>query len=162
MIAIAFSCDAQNFPTFKARSFEEMMAPFVAYRQHFDECANKINSLYEYLTKAEMFINKEDDPNTWEIYSVLHDAVIEEGNKLFENGTSMYTMRNINALSVKCRQFMNQLMAAYERRNRLAEAQSIRLRNERGLTCDQYYIEISIDEFLDGSTPTVNYQYSQQ
>ena len=140
---------------YRGMTFDEMMKPLLLYRNFFDECNNQLIALMESAQEIEPYIDRNKDPNTWNRYTAYYNSVVNEYNNINQRGTNQNTRSNIANLRRRFSE-INSIIAAYNRRADLANAQYHRLRstNQR---CDRYYSEISLDEFLDGKTPVVNY-----
>ncbi len=143
---------------YKARSFDDMVAPFIMVQKFQEECLNSLVTLLDQLKQAEQFISEEKDPNTWNKYENCYNSIVDEHNSIVKNGTNQSTRNNISNLKMKSSSLLADIRAAYERRNRLSNDQYARLRAVDGLTCSRYFSDISIDEFMNGNTPTVTYQ----
>ena len=126
---------------YKARSFDDMVAPFIMVQKFQEECLNSLVTILDQLKQAEQFISEEKDPNTWNKYENCYNSIVDEHNSIVKSSSLLADIR-----------------AAYERRNRLSNDQYARLRAVDGLTCSRYFSDISIDEFMNGNTPTVTYQ----
>lgn len=139
-----------NFP-----SYSDMMAPLIAYQQFYNECLEKLSNLLENTESIEGYIDKTKDPQCWQQYVNYYNAVINEYNNIQKNGTDTGTRNRINSLRRDFK-IINSIVNAYNRRTQLSESQFLRLRstNER---CDKFYSDMSLDDFLDGKTPTITY-----
>ena len=162
---IVVGTNAQNIVVnarFKARSFDEMAAPLLMIRQFQQECLSNLEALAEQTEQAECFISEDKDPVTWKEYVGCYNSIIDEYNSILKKGTNTGTRKAISDLRRQSSSFITRVKAAYDRRNRLSNDQYARLRAIDGLTCDRFFSDISIDEFMDGKTPTVIYQSKEE
>lgn len=140
---------------FRPYSYDEMVAPLQAYQQFYNQCLGRLSNLLENAETIEEYIDKNKDPECWRRYTNYYNSVVNEYNSIRNNGTNQGTRNRISNLE---REFkvINSLGNAYNRRADLSNTQFQRIRstNER---CDRYYSDMSLDEFLDGKTPSVTY-----
>ncbi len=147
---------------YKAMSFDEMAAPLLMAKKFQEECLNSLETLAEQTEQAEQFISKENDPKTWSTYADCYNSIIDEYNSVLKKGTGQNTRKNISELKRRSSALLASIRAAYDRRNRLANDQYARLRSVDGLMCSRYFSDISIDEFMNGNTPSVTYQTREE
>lgn len=161
---LAISANAQIVVNsrFKARSYDEMVAPLLMAQRFQQECLNNLDALAEQTEQAEQFISEEKDPATWEVYADCYNSIIDEYNSILKNGTNQGTRRAISDLRRQSSSLLASIKAAYDRRNRLSNDQYARLRAVDGLMCNRFFSDISIDEFMNGKTPTVTYQTREE
>lgn len=164
MAFISINTDAQLVinSQFKAMSFDEMMAPVLMAQKFHQECLDNLESLAEQAEQAEQFISKEKDPVTWKSYADCYNSIIDEYNSILENGTNQNTRNHISELRRRSSSLLTSIRAAYDRRNRLANDQYARLKAVDGLMCSRFFSDISIDEFMNGNTPSVTYQTREE
>ena len=149
---LAISANAQIVVNsrFKSMTFDEMAAPLIMAQRFQQECLNNLDALAEQTEQAEQFISEEKDPATWEVYADCYNSIIDEYNSILKNGTNQGSS------------LLASIKAAYNRRNRLSNDQYARLRAVDGLMCNRFFSDISIDEFMNGKTPTVTYQTREE
>ena len=147
---------------FKARSYDEMVAPLLMVQRFHQECLDNLDALAEQTEQAEQFISKEKDPATWKVYADCYNSIIDEYNSILKNGTNQGTRKAISDLRRQSSSLLASIKAAYDRRNRLSNDQYARLRSVDGLMCNRFFSDISIDEFMNGKTPTVTYQTREE
>ena len=156
VLSLTFGVNAQTITSkFRPLSYDEMMAPIVAAQNFHNQCCESLIGLMDAAEKIEPYINKEKDPITWRRYADYYNSIVDEYNRINKNGTNQRTRSNINNLR-KNFSIINGIGNAYNKRNELAEHQYRRI---QAIHCnpDRLYIDISLDEFLDGKTPSVNY-----
>lgn len=162
LFAIFISCNANAQSVidshYKPFTFDEMAAPLLMAQRFQKECLNALETLAEKTEQAEQFVNEEKDPATWREYANCYNSIIDEYNSILKNGTSQKTRKNISKLQRQSSSLLTCIKSAYNRRNSLAKDQYARLNAVKGLTCDRFYSDISIDEFMNGKTPSVTYQ----
>lgn len=141
---------------FRPFSYDEMVAPLQAVTNFHNQCCETLIGLMENAEQIEPYINKENDPITWKRYADYYNSIVDEYNRINKNGTNQGTRGRINDLKRNFSKVINGIGNAYNRRNELAnnQYQRVRATNEK---CNRWYAEISLDEFLDGKTPTVSY-----
>lgn len=161
---LAISANAQIVVNsrFKSMTFDEMAAPLIMAQRFQQECLNNLDALAEQTEQAEQFISEEKDPATWEVYADCYNSIIDEYNSILKNGTNQGTRRAISDLRRQSSSLLASIKAAYDRRNRLSNDQYARLRAVDGLMCNRFFSDISIDEFMNGKTPTVTYQTREE
>lgn len=161
---LAISANAQIVVNsrFKPMTFDEMAAPLIMAQRFQQECLNNLDALAEQTEQAEQFISKEKDPTTWKVYADCYNSIIDEYNSILKNGTNRGTRKAISDLRRQSSSLLASIKAAYDRRNRLSNDQYARLRAVDGLMCNRFFSDISIDEFMNGKTPTVTYQTREE
>lgn len=161
---LAISANAQIVVNsrFKSMTFDEMAAPLIMAQRFQQESLNNLDALAEQTEQAEQFISEEKDPATWEVYADCYNSIIDEYNSILKNGTNQGTRRAISDLRRQSSSLLASIKAAYDRRNRLSNDQYARLRAVDGLMCNRFFSDISIDEFMNGKTPTVTYQTREE
>ncbi len=160
---VAISTKAQYVNSqFKALSYDEMVAPLLMYQRFVQKCLDDLESLAEQTEQAEQFVNEEKDPVTWKMYADCYNSIIDEYNSISKNGTNKGTTRIISDLRRQSSSLLACIKSAYDKRNRLASEQYARLKALDGLMCDRFFSDISIDEFMNGKTPTVTYQTREE
>lgn len=147
---------------FKPRTLGEMLSPLLMIQQFQQECLDKLESLLERTEQAEQFISKERDPATWRVYADCCNSIVNEYNSILRNGTGPSTRRVISDLRTRSSSLLTSIKSAYDRRNRLSGDQYARLRADDRLMCDRFFSDISLDEFMNGQTPTVTYQNREE
>lgn len=157
-LAIGANAQIVTNSRYKAMSFDEMAAPLLIYQRFYQECLDKLEALAEQTEQAEQFISKDKDPATWKVYADCYNSIINEYNSIVKNGTNQGTRKAISDLTRQSSSLLAGIKAAYDRRNRLSNDQYARLRATDGLTCNRFFSDISIDEFMNGKTPIVTYQ----
>ena len=164
MIFICINAAAQYVVDshYKAMSFDEMAAPLIMAKKFQEECLNSLETLAEQTEQAEQFISKDNDPKTWSAYADCYNSIIDEYNSILKQGTSQSTRKNISELRRHSSALLASIKSAYDRRNRLANDQYARLKAVDGLMCSRFFSDISIDEFMNGNTPTVTYQNREE
>ena len=143
-------------------TFDEMAAPLIMAQRFQQECLNNLDALAEQTEQAEQFISKEKDPTTWKVYADCYNSIVNEYNSILKNGTNRGTRKAISDLRRQSSSLLASIKAAYDRRNRLSNDQYARLRAVDGLMCNRFFSDISIDEFMNGKTPTVTYQTREE
>ena len=161
---LAISANAQIVVNsqFKPMTYDEMAAPLIMAQRFHQECLNNLDALAEQTEQAEQFISKEKDPTTWKVYADCYNSIIDEYNSILKNGTNQGTRKAISDLRRQSSSLLASIKAAYDRRNRLSNDQYARLRAVDGLMCNRFFSDISIDEFMNGKTPTVTYQTREE
>lgn len=141
---------------FKPLSYDEMVAPLQMVANFHRECSQTLVSLMENAESIESCINKDADPLTWKRYADYYNSIVDEYNRIQKNGTNQGTRGRIAELRRNYSRVINGIGNAYNRRNELAnnQYQRVRATNEK---CSRWFSEISLDEFLDGRTPSVTY-----
>ena len=157
LISIAAEAQIAINAQFKARSFNDLAAPYIMYKKFYDECIDTLDNLLEQVKQAEEYISEDKDPLTWCEYVSCYDAIVNEYNSIQTGGTDQNTRSNISRLRKRSTSLLTSIKAAYNKRNMLANEQYNRLRSVEGLTCDRFYSDMSIDNFINGSIPYVNY-----
>lgn len=137
----------------EAQSLEEMLL----YREAYYKCENALQTMLNNLGQLEEYIDKNKDPQYWEMYSDCYNSVSELLSDLNTNGLSAYIQSRRSELAKQSNSVFNKISGAINRRYKLAQDQYNRLRSIPGIKCDRYYADISLDEFLNGNTPSVNY-----
>lgn len=143
---------------YKPMTYDEMVAPLLEAQRFHQECLDNLEALADQTEQAEQFISKEKDPETWSVYADCYNSIIDEYNSILENGVNQGTRKAISDLRRQSSSLLASIKEAYDRRNRLATDQYKRLQVVEGLTCDRFFSDMSIDEFMNGKTPTVIYQ----
>ncbi len=142
---------------FKPFTYDEMAAPLRAVQQFHNQSLNTLGNLMEDLETLESYISKQNDPTCWRIYTDCYNSMVDTYNNIQDNGTNQRTRGRINELRKYASSTKNRIINAVNRRNQLSSDQYNRLRSVSGLTCDRFYSDMSLDDFLDGSTPYVQY-----
>lgn len=141
---------------FKPFSYEEMMAPLQAVQEFHNQCLETLQNLLENAEKVEPYINKEREPLTWRRYADYYNSVASEYRSINENGVNKGTRGRINTFKKEYSKVINGIISAYNRRNEKANYQFKRIQSTQE-KCSRYFLDISLDEFLDGKTPIVTY-----
>ena len=141
---LAISANAQIVVNsrFKSMTFDEMAAPLIMAQRFQQESLNNLEK--------------------WQVYADCYNSIIDEYNSILKNGTNQGTRRAISDLRRQSSSLLASIKAAYDRRNRLSNDQYARLRAVDGLMCNRFFSDISIDEFMNGKTPTVTYQTREE
>lgn len=147
---------------FKAMSYDELAAPLIMAQRFHQECLDNLDTLAEQTEQAEQFISKGKDPATWKVDADCYNSIIDEYNSILKKGTNQGTRKAISDLRRQSSSLLISIKAAYDRRNRLSNDQYARLRAVDGLMCNRFFSDISIDEFMNGKTPTVTYQTREE
>lgn len=159
---IMISCKANAQYTidskFKPFTYDEMVAPLLMAQKFQKQSLESLEVLANNTEQVEQFISKEKDPDTWREYANCYNSIIDEYNSILKNGTNQNTRGNFSKLQRQSVSLLTCIKSAYNRRNSLANDQYARLNAVKGLTCDRFYSDISIDEFMNGRTPSVTYQ----
>lgn len=145
----------QGNAQFRPLTFDDMMKPILMYEKFFDECNNEMTNLLQQTQQIEPYIDRQKDPRSWERYQRYYAELKGAYDLLHERGANSNTKPHIAQLKRRFSE-INSIIAAYNRRVDLANSQYQRLRYS-DQRCDRYYSDISLDEFLDGKTPVVNY-----
>ena len=143
---------------FKAQTYDEMLAPLIMMQRFHQECLDKLDAMAAYTEQAEQFISKDKDPATWKQYADCYNSIIAAYNSIIDNGTNQGTRKRIADLKRRSTSIVNAIQTAYNRRNRLSNEQYAKLRAVDDIICDRFFSDISIDEFINGKTPVVNYK----
>lgn len=154
------NADAQiivNTSQIQPAPFEQGMAVLRAGREFYYECLEKLENLLDKTAKIKPYISKDKDPRTWSRYSDYYNSVVNEYNRLKEQGTDTGTRRRIHSLKMNYSEVISPIVSAYNRRNDLAREQYSRIQYSKE-SCSRFFSEISLDEFLDGNTPSVTYR----
>lgn len=141
---------------FKPFTYDEMVAPLQTYANFYNQCCETLIGLMDNAEQIEAYINKEKEPITWRRYADYYNSILEEYNRIQKKGTNQGTRGRINDLKRNFSRVINGIANAYNRRSELSNNQSQRI-NSTHERCDRWYSEISLDEFLDGKTPSVSY-----
>lgn len=160
----AYSIHAQIVTNskFKPIPFQQMAGTLMAAKQFQEECLSSLEAMANKTESIEFMINKDKDPVSWGIYSKCYNAIIDEYNGICKRGTNVKTRNNLSKLRTTCNELCAKIKNAYERRNNLSRDQYARLQSVQGLRCDKFYSDISLDEFLDGKSPTIKYYTLEQ
>lgn len=162
LVAIGTNAQIVVNSQFKPMTYDEMLAPLIMAQRFQKECLNNLETLAEQTEQAEQFISKEKDPATWRVYADCYNSIIDEYNSILKNGTNQGTRKGISDLRRQSSSLLKSIKAAYDRRNRLSNDQYARLRAVNGLMCNRFFSDISIDEFMNGKTPTVTYHNREE
>lgn len=162
LLFISFVCSTNSYgqivinSQFRPFSYDEMVAPLQAAANFHRVCTETLLSLMENAEQLEPYINRDKDPISWKRYVDYYNSVVDEYNRIQKNGTNQGTRARINDLKQNFSRVIIGIGNAYNRRNELANNQYQRVRstNEK---CSRWFSEISLDEFLDGNTPTISY-----
>lgn len=143
-------------PSYSPSLFNETLGTMMLYQSFYQDCCNRLIELMDKAEDIEPYINPHTEPLTWQRYLNYYNSIVNVYNDVSKNGTDSSTRTKINNLR---RDFsvIKSIQVAYERRSQLAQSQMIKL-NSQNITCDRLYSEISLDEFLDGKTPVINYK----
>ena len=144
---------------FKSRCFEEMAAPLIMVQKFQNECLEKLESLVDETEEIETLLNKEKDPNCWKMYADCYNSIIDAYNNIVRNGTNQGTRNTIANIRHNSSSVRAKIRAAYEKRAQLSAAQYARLRSIEGMTCDRFYSDMSLDDFLNENTPSVKFHF---
>lgn len=147
---------------FKPMTYEELAAPLLVAQRFHQECLDNLENLAKQTEQAEQLISKEKDSTTWSVYADCYNSIIGEYNSILKNGTNPGTRKTISDLRRQSSSLLASIKAAYDRRNRLSNDQYARLRAVEGLMCNQFFSDISIDEFMNGKAPVVTYQNREE
>ena len=140
---------------FRPFSFAEMAAPFQMMKQFQDECLNTLMELMDKAESVESYIDKNQDPTCWNRYTEYYNSIVDEYQSILKSGTNQGTRNRIFNLR-KNFIVIDDIKRAYNRRYELSNSQYQRI-SATHEKCTRYYSAISLDEFLDGNTPTVTY-----
>lgn len=155
---------AQNYTvesSFTPMTTDELTAPLLIYRAHYKACLEKLQGLLDRTELYSKYLDQEKDPEAFDRFVSCYDEIVEAYNNIIKHGLSGNTNSEISRLREKSSDVCSAIETAYERRKMLAESQYNKLRANYGLVCDRYYSDISLDEFLDGKTPSVTFSNRQ-
>lgn len=155
---LAANAQIVNSSKFKPFRYDEMMAPLLAVQQFHKECCQTLIQLMDSAKEVEEYINPEKDSVSWSHYTNYYNSVVDEYNEINKNGTNQGTRQRIYNLR-KNFSVINAIVHAYNRRAKMANDQYQRLQSSPNIRCDKFYSDYSVDDFLDGKTPVVNYTY---
>lgn len=156
IISVSTHANAQVISSkFEPLSYEEMTAPLIIYRNFVRECSAKLLDLLNRSQEVEPYIDQSKDPQTWRRYNDYYGSVCNEAKILLEYGTNQGTRGRIFKLQQEF-SVIKGIADAYKRRKELYDDQYRYMRSTNKKP-DRLYIEISLDEFLDGQTPIIYY-----
>ena len=147
-----------NAQVFEPLTYEELAAPLRAATAYHNQCCDALIQLMEGAQSIEAYISKDKDPICWTRYCNYYNSVVAEYNSINQYGVNGGTRQHISNLRTNF-SVIRAIGIAYEKRYNLAQEQYNRLKSSPNLRCDKYYWDLSVDDFLDGKTPKVNYHY---
>ena len=107
--SVSLHAQVVNGATFKARSFEEAVAPYAAYKQSFDEFSAKVDGLIEYISEI---LGQEIDSQMRELMTKRFNQASDISEKLNTSGLSQDLRSEFSAL----RRTVNSDVIAYNNR----------------------------------------------
>ena len=147
-----------NAQRFRPFSYDELAAPAIAAQRYHNQCCQYLIQLMESAQEIEAYISKAKDPICWSRYCNYYNSVVDEYKNINKNGVDRGTEQRISNLKTKF-SVINAIMSAYNKRSDMANDQYRRLQSSPNIRCDKFYMDFSVDAFLDGKTPRVNYTY---
>lgn len=143
--------------TYQPMSYEEIAAPYVIVAKFQKECLSALENIAKNTKQVESLMSSDKDPICWDEYADCYNSIIDAYERICNRGTNQQTRGTISELNRRSNSVCSRIRAAYNRRAQLANDQYSRLQSVSGLKCDKFYSDMSLDEFLDGKTPDVNY-----
>ena len=147
--------------TFDPYSFDELVKPYLMYRDAYKEqeaAANKLESDAATLASA---ISQTNDPNAYQTYNLYLDRVRQAADDLATNGLTLNSRRAITSLGRDYNNSIVPIQAAYNRRKELQDEQrKAMLANDSMMFQRDFNVvgpESSIDRFIEDP----NYSYGK-
>lgn len=146
----AFTIDS----TFQPFSMQEMLAPFVAYKDAFEKSEEAYDSLTERADKFKYLSeNLPEGSKARQIYEGYANDLTKQAMDLSNNGLSMGNRRALSSLKKRYQGEIGRLMQADEAmREEKKLRQSLNAQDSSRLYATD---NLSIDDFLDGNNPNL-------
>ena len=126
-----------------------------AMQARYDQAEQLLVSLYENAQELNGRLDPQKEPICYKKYKKYVDDLQAEINRIHKNGYDTEISSRASNFRLRYSNEISPIITAYNRRVELANSQNAVMAANQGIRYDRLYIEISLDEFLNGKTPNV-------
>lgn len=145
---IGINANAQIDVQAVGRALEAMQA-------RYDQAEQLLVGLYENAQELNGRLDPQKEPICYKRYKKYVDDLQAEINKIHKDGYDTEISSRASNFRMRYSNEISPIITAYNRRVELANSQNATLAANPGIRYDRLYYEISLDEFLNGKTPSV-------
>ena len=131
---------------FDPLSFQDMVAPYLMYKQEYDTQQSALSELQTKASVWENMANKETDPKAYAQYKDYADSLWQQADNLASSGLNAGTRTALMNLKARYSSDITPIENAYNRREKLKEEQ--RQGKSKGLIYDYDAATTSLDKFV--------------
>lgn len=144
-----------NQTNFKPFSYQEMLAPVLAYTQAQRELEDQYSELS---TKADVWqrlANERKDTRAYNIYKDFSDEIEKKADDLARSGLTSSSRNDLLKLKARYSKDIAPMEYLFNRREKIAEEQRKLKANDSSIMFDNDFSTVSIDQLLDN--PSLSY-----
>ena len=147
-IFVGISANAQIDVQAVGRALEAIQA-------RYDQAEQLLVGLYENAQELNGRLDPSKEPICYRKYKKYVDDLQAEINRIHKDGYDTEISSRASNFRLRYSNEISPIITAYNRRVELANSQNATMAANPGIRYDRLYYEISLDEFLNGKTPSV-------
>lgn len=136
-------------------TYDELVKPLVDYTTAYEKQEAAYNKLLDDAGAVEAFINKDNAPTSWGVYSKFRDKLRAQADELATKGLSSKLRRDLMNSGADYRSEVAPIVAAINRRQEAIKTFNSSPAGKSGTYIGKKPSDTSVDDWLGGNTPDI-------